>query len=554
MPKPFTLTLGPFAKGLRTSIESRLLAPDEAFGNSNCDYSAGTIRGIYGPGATIATATSGHGFIFWAGKSAWRSTALGDSGLNDAPDSSGTGVSYVTQKTSATAATYPLIVKGAATRRLGVAAPTVAPSSTDTTPDTTRWYKYTFFTADGESNPSPAGRGPDVQLAMTIPTSSESHVTGRRIYRSDNGGTYYFVGELLDNTGTAWPASGFPYSEPQDTTRPLNWGEGGNAASSSLPYDHSPAPNLTVLSDNVHSVTEGAGSNGSGLVFGAVGNVVRWSMLGYAHRWPTVNALPLPETVEAMVTSKAYTMALTDSGAYAFSGFSDSNVSVEKVSPLGVAPGAGKTACETPWGVVWLSREGLVIWPGGEPRVISDALDPATLKAGGYTFAAYFDQAYYLFGASGTLVFDMRAFPAVRITASSVIATAAHITPYDPTGGSQGLYVLVGADIKPWRSIDGLSVPGATRLAWSHTSGRLVASRPNGLLRLNWFRPYGAGQVTLTFYREDGTTHHTQAFADLAAATSYRLPGAWERGFSVKAEGAGELYALDLPAEETNGH
>jgi hypothetical protein len=124
-------------RGLNTGIRPNLLAEGEASDNTNCDYSAGSIRGAYGPGTGIATTTSGHNFLFWAGQAAWRSSVYRDWGMNDAPTGAGVAVTYVTQKTSLTAATNPIELRGASAAQLGLPAPASAPAvSADATSGT----------------------------------------------------------------------------------------------------------------------------------------------------------------------------------------------------------------------------------------------------------------------------------------------------------------------------------------------------------------------------------------------------------------------------------
>lgn len=560
MAQPKDILLGPFSKGLRTDVQAHLLAPDEATDNLDVDYSSGALRGLPGPGAALAaTVTAGATFLAWVGKNAWASSLFGDSSLNDANKADGTGISYRTQKTSATAASYPLRIAGATSTRLGIVAPASAPSVATSSggSGTNKDYVYTFITADGlESNPSTrAGfsASSSDNLTVTMGSSSDPQVTGVRLYSTLQGqrsGTLYYRGDFAEGAVLVDTTS----DGSTDTTRPINWGVGGSASSSSLPYDHSPAPDLTILSDNVHAVNEGSGAPGSGIVFGAKAHVLYWSMLGYGAYWPTVNQFPMNETIQAIVTAKTRTLVFTDSTVLAFSGYSDAALSSETVSHQGILNGCGKTAIDTPWGVVWLSREGLVLWAGGEPQVISRMLRTKDLTAGGYTHAAYFDHRYYLFGATDTLVFDLRAFPAIQVTRSSVIATASHVTPYDPTGATQGLFIATPAGaIQPWRITDETT----DRLPWSHTSGKLTAGEPNRLKHFTRAFPQGEGAVTLAFYRDDEATPVlTHAMADAAAADPFWLPAGVGKSLTVEAsspDGTGRLDELRIETEVLNG-
>lgn len=81
-------------------------------------------------------------------------------------------------------------------------------------------YKYTFTTAAGETEPSPAssvcvGGGYDTDAGAylsgirisNIPLGTAT-VTGRKIYRSENGGAYYLAGTIADNVTTTFDDAG----------------------------------------------------------------------------------------------------------------------------------------------------------------------------------------------------------------------------------------------------------------------------------------------------------------------------------------------------------
>lgn len=587
MPQPVSLKFGPFTQGLNDSLDAALLSPEQASYALGVDLSSATLQGFWSPGNALTTVTAGSVSLAWTGNAQWSAASYPQWALNDAPDrNTGAGVTYLTQQTSG-AASQPVTLKGSTSYPLGINAPTQAPTPSlngGSTGLNYVNYAVTFVTSDGhETNPSPktgqfAASGQGVKLTGTVP--SDSRITGMRVYATllndaQAAGTLYLTQNQNPLGWTTTVAAGQPYSftdsspgSTRDQTTPLNWGPNGNPSTPALVADHSPAPNLTILSDGIHAVAQGAGTPGSGIMFGAINNsnggTVWWSMLGYPDYWPTSNYLGLPEQILALTTSGTQTLALTANSIYAFVGASDTSLSVQRVNTeVGVLPGAGKTVSRCPYGVLFLSREGLALFDGVQTRIISQGMiNPSTLAGGGFTHGRYYDRCYFLFGTSYTLVFDMRDFPMgpIKVTREATVATASHVTPYSPTGGNPGLYVCDSSgNVKPWRPTDLGNVAGSARETWQWVTGKLTAGAPNSpkIWRRVFYR--GVGPVTFSFTRNgEASPIYTKSVADASVLPSnFWLPDACRsHSLTITIQGAAsnsQLYDFRIEGEVRDG-
>jgi hypothetical protein len=90
-------------------------------------------------------------------------------------------------------------------------APSFAYSSGGSVDDGTHWYTVTYTTAIGETSAGTYAQAtvtaPDNTVNVTIPTSTDPRVTGRKIYRTKAGGQAYqeyFLATISDNTQTSY--------------------------------------------------------------------------------------------------------------------------------------------------------------------------------------------------------------------------------------------------------------------------------------------------------------------------------------------------------------
>lgn len=432
MAKQFNITYTNFLGGLNNRKAPHLLEANEGQIVKNVDLRDGMLRPLRDLGTTTKTFTGlsrNYKWIWYAAGSRWLGADQYRYALNDGAKT------YFTVPGSA-----PRVHETAGSsyfqeHRMGVTPPTnITWSFGNINPSGifsrgTYTYAITYETYDGlESNPPAFPLVLTVDLDnwranFTIYASTDKRVVRANIYRSElNGSVLYYAGSV--------EAKNFGFTDnfvdlnipdtSLDKLRPLTWGTGGSPPgpneSTSIVADHGVPPALSILSNSLHSVNDSTGVSGSGILFGAVGSTVRWSMLGYPEYWPEVNFFNAGENVESIISWAGSTYIFTSNYIYIASGYSDDEISIKKsLASIGVYPGMGHLTKLTPKGVIYLSREGLTLFDSANSVVISSSklsrsfLDP-TQKT--FQAAAYYRDKYYLFcesnGQGETIIADLK--------------------------------------------------------------------------------------------------------------------------------------------------
>jgi hypothetical protein len=405
-----------------------LLEPNEGQIVKNVDLRDGMLRPLRDLGAatkTFSGLSRNYKWIWYAAGSRWLGADQYRYALNDGAKT------YFTVPGSA-----PRVHETAGSsyfqeHRMGVTPPTTLSwgfgASSGVFLKGTYLYAVTYETYDGlESNPSSVPLNITYDLAdnwgvdLTIYASLDKRVVRANIYRSElNGAVLYYAGSVdSKNFGSI---NNFTDRNKPDTSldklRPLTWGTGGSPIEgSAVVADHGVPPVLSILSNALHSVNDSTGVSGSGILFGAVGSTVRWSLLGYPEYWPEVNFFNAGENVESIISWAGSTYIFTSNCVYIASGYSDNEINIKKsLASIGVYPGMGHLTKLTPRGVIYLSREGLTLFDSANSVVISSSklsrsfLDP-TQKT--FQAAAYYQDKYYLFcessGQGETIIADFK--------------------------------------------------------------------------------------------------------------------------------------------------
>lgn len=514
MAKSFRMPLGPFNKGLNNKMRADQLGPGEAQDGTGFDISDGRISAIAAVGAPIIGSTLASTDVwFYLGKSGLISSTVRQYAL-----SSGS-TDYATVMTSEVAASLPKKYNtgySGGSWNLGIPAPTalsgVASSAGGTLGASSSGYTYavTYVTSDGiESNPykltidESTFSGANNRLTLTVPTApspNNTRVTSRKIYRTETGtgnsnldGTLYLRTTIADNSTTSFVDSDGVTASSLDTDVSCYWGAGGSPDTPAMSEDHSTPPSLMILSNAMHSVTGGAGSVGSGIIFGAGNNGsnlnrVYWSMLGYPDYWPTLNYIDLPDEVEAIITVGADTYVFTGAAIYRFSGVDDFTVSmVATESRFGVRDGCGRSATMTRFGVAFMAYGGLALFDGSSSHIISSGkIDEGYLDDLVSVYAIGVESYYLLFHDSGTIVVDLRTFPDLVVSPHALTAEWAH---HDPAGriGSwdAGLYTYQLSDsgyLRNWtlREASGTPASNVVSSSFSLFSGNVASGEVDG--------------------------------------------------------------------------
>ena len=457
--KVHTLKLGPFGS-LNTRKEAWLLEPSEAQVAQDNDAFTGALAGTLALGSSVRVSATypnarwiwplGGGDWAWADERRWA--------MNDGGKTYFTRSGQKPQTADAAGNTYDL----------GIRPPSGASWSLTYLGGTGNilagTYKYgiSYITFDGlESNIQ------NFDLTFTWPISGQKQIAFTDVWPSDarvskvqlwrttaaNNGIFYrmptagvSVGSVTSRAGTVLIDYGDTIDADldDDTTGGLTWTYGGfpnNNATLALVYgaiaarytsDHAPAPVLTRLADRIHSIAAGTAIAGSGIVFGAVGNILRWSVNGNALYWPIVNSMPFDHTIEAIVAYSGYVVVFTTGGVYRVSGNNDDAMENERLPAFyTVKAGAGKSCLRTPHGTIYLATEGLAVFNGSSSEIISTPkIDPDDFDLTIYD-AAYFGSKYYLFHSAGYMRMDLRdGWKAVRFNTSATVINCVTVADF----------------------------------------------------------------------------------------------------------------------------
>lgn len=438
MGKAFNINYNNFMGGLNNRLAPHLLQPNEAQIAQNVNLRDGTIKPLLDlASSAISTFSSSldYKWLWYAASSRWLGATQYRFALND-----GSKTYYTVPgepprvHTMAGSSVFQDFMMGLA--------PIVNYSWTLNTSGQLKkgYYKYaiTYETYDGlESNPQA------VPLLMSfdqdnwsmtfndIGDSPDKRVVRKNFYRTElNQETFYYLGSI--DTGIYTFADTFTDAQ-LDRTRPLTWSTGGNPNSGgTYVEDHGTPPVLSVLSNSLHAANDALGNSGAGILFGASGSTVRWSQLGYPEYWPEVNYFDVSEEVEAIISWAGATYIFTSNNVFTAYGNSDDSISIKKsAASIGVYPGLGHLVKLTPNGVIYLAREGLVLFDGSNARVISlgklskSFLDP-TLKT--FNATSFYDNKFYIFTSSETIILDMIDYPNIFFTTSThIVKSAANV-------------------------------------------------------------------------------------------------------------------------------
>lgn len=435
MPKGYSLEYNDFSGGLNTRLPASQIARNEAQVAVNVDLRSGALKSIKDVGTSIGSGYYSLGTAatyFYSGRSLHYAASSYFMDARDYADLSieidpapnfyrqyldDGDVTYYTNFSAPPSKATPNIptLTGQVPVVVGVtppAAPTVTKVSSAGALSGRFKFALTYFTLDDvESNPTFFA---DISLSgeyisFSIPAPKNTRVIGVRLYRTRaDEDVYFLVKEVKNTSGTV--TSGLSTDADIDVETQLTWAQGGFPSSGGQYIeDHSPPPTLAVLSNRLHAGNS-SGKSGGGIVFGAVGADVRWSILGAPDYWPAVNQFILPGTCEALISVSGTTFAFTATGIFQFIGTSDDVIDVTQTNAAhGVKPGTGHLVTDTPFGMMYQSPEGIALFNGSSSTVISsNKLALSAVEAYTYNSAAFYDNQLFLFHSAGALVADFQ--------------------------------------------------------------------------------------------------------------------------------------------------
>ena len=227
---------------------------------------------------------------------------------------------------------------------VGTITPPVGGVDDDLTDDETRFYVDTFVTAMGEEGPPGpvSGKvnigipGSSVTLMLSPPTTQNSNITKRRIYRSVSGGglaDYLLVAEL--------PIAQASFVDIRED------GELGPVLET---YGYTMPP------DGMRGICQMA----NGICAGFVGNAVLFSEPFLPYAWPDKYKLTTEHDIVAIAAIDTALIVGTKGYPYIFQGVSPSSVTGQKLAYVPQACVSGRSMVALDGVVLYASPDGLV--------------------------------------------------------------------------------------------------------------------------------------------------------------------------------------------------
>lgn len=578
-PKPFTHRFMPFTGGQNTVRDPQALAsgnpqaPEEGVRAISCDLRGGLLRGVYGPGSAVLPppvilATTR--FIYYVEGTGWVAKQMNTDFVRQnwaVRDGHGTWgqVTYMTDVAADGTPSVPRIRYGGGSYPMGLTKPAV-PTSNGVGAGANIQVRVTYVVKPGsavllESNPS-TRQDPGVyfQAGDTItavdPTATQTRVTHWRLYATKPGdpeGLMYLLDEVAFPTVTSVIPNPMATGTP-DVTQPLNWDEGGHPGDNIAVEDHAPALALTCMSNAMHGGENLTDGNATGRLAAAIDHWAVMSAMGQPQYWPAKNTYRLPEPTLAIISIGTTSYYFTQTGCWAFSGAGDAMPEARRTKvSLGPMLAAGKSVVSTRYGILYVSREGVMLFDGdAEVNLTREILLPSEIQASDYWCAGFVDDFYIFSNAEDTVyMLDMRGFPnrigLVKAANSSALPPAAFHSM--PTIGSlaEGLYIGFTGDasLRQWRPDSRTLVTGASRLASQYKTGRLTFGDATRHKKLTKYRLDGTGPVTMKVF-----VNPTDMTSDTGPAltVALTLPMREARWFPSTCAGKTFAFLFDVPS------
>lgn len=419
-----------FTRGLITAGDAWKRPANSLAVAQNVEVSQGNLTPLKGLGSAESTGGGWPGgTIAWMWKLG--STWLGSTTVRYAVRWQSSYLAYLP-----IAGGQPQWTDGTTTATLGIQGPTAAAVAASggagNITGTSLTWVYTYVTALGqESAPSPPSTGTSSYTANDVDLTSVSTgpagTTARKIYRVLSG-TYFYVGQIADNTTTTYTDD----ARNDQLTDPLLTEQTGASPAMSVLF---PTPHLARL-------------------WGASNNTLYWTEPGAPHAW-SISNLKLQGNIVTGATagrdpysdsSGSVLLVLTEDKPWFITGTDETNFAqVEASNNYGCS--AALSLVKTDKGLVWFhSKHGLILYDGSQfVRLMFQRLAdtyPASLSTTGM-HAAYFDGRYHLFHSGGTLICDLRSGEPVFTTSDQTAGSS-----YTHTDGV--MYVSSGNSVYAW--------------------------------------------------------------------------------------------------------
>ena len=489
--------LNVFNGGLNTRLAPHLIKVNEAVQYSNIDNEDGTLKAVHDK-AEAGLTLSPYAYYFEA-QAAWVSSS--------------TVRNYIEYRDTlyySEPASVPKYWDGTTEYLLGIkepsAAPTVAVGAAGVLTGTYT-YVVTYYnsTKGVESQPSavsaevtPSSQSIDI---TSIPVSSDAQVDQKRIYRVGGVLASFSLVATIPNATTSYN------DDLADTAIP-----GNDMAATD--YDQAPT-GLDFLTEAY------------GIMFGAVGDRLYYSLVGQFTYWPASYFIDFPTNITAIMALPIGILVATKYRTYLVSGTSRATFTKKTFDTT--------QGCLTFQSVqyvnnsaIWVSSDGLCTAEGARVKVITrERLGKLNLAV---VNSAFHDDTYYALKADNTiLAYDFRYGVAIKnldVTATRLVV------------GNDKLYGYEGSEYLEL-------FQGIKQISMAYKSPRLVdGSKTQRKVYKSVFID-SVGTLTIDIYVSDKLV--LSKAIDNSGVTELKIPENSTNGYSMQfgISGIGEVYELD---------
>ena len=268
------------------------------------------------------------------------------------------------------------------------------------------------------------------------------------------------------------------------------------------------------------------------ILFGSIDSTIYFSNTGVIDNWSAINFIEMPEHITGFGVTQNGLLIFSRNKTWILVGDSLNTFTLQLLN--------GNQGCISHYTInyvennlLWQSLDGICTSLGGNIELLSwKALGKITYNP---ISSAVYDNQYYLFHTTGTLVIDFR--EGVRFYTTSLIVRGSYYSSkYDE------LYVL-----KPTNTVLYKYGKGNT-LTYAYKTGYLAEGKISNYKTYKDFYLYTTGANTLKIYL-DGSLILTKSLVD--GFNNIKLPQGTTRGYYIELEftGTGAILEVDYAVE-----
>jgi len=495
-----------FNAGKNTRVSPHLISPNEGVLFSNIDNSNATIKPIKTSLSELQNFGANTGFYFFAGN--WIAKNYNTDYVEFQEKLYYSDAVGIPQKTSDGTNFYNLGITTPSTKPVVAYTGTLDPLNT-----MVRQYCYTYYNAVDGTESAPSAYSLEVSytannIAITnILPSTDLQVSHIRIYRLGGPYTTMVLVDTIASTSIAYTDIIGDLAIPGDVL------SSGNAGQAPVGLAHLAEHNA--------------------MFFGSVNDKLYFSDIAFVNNWNPFFFLDFDRTIIGIGSTQNGLLVFTEDKTYIITGTTPNTLSK---SLLHGTQGClnHKTIKYIENQLVWLSIDGICVSNGGGVQVASlnklGKLDYTSISA------EIWDNQYFLFHSTGTLVMDFRFGQPIYKDLALVVTGTWYSSVFDKlyyTLNTGALYSLFN---------------GNSTLPYTYKTGKLTDGALTIVKNYKVFYIYCYGTSSLKIYI-DGTLSITKAIVN--GLNEVKLPQGDRLGYYVEFEftGTGEIVEIEYKVE-----